>query len=381
MGNRYEQNKTATILICSIRLIGDVILTTPLIDLLHRHYPEASIDLLIAAGSGSFLRQDPRIRNVIEVKSRQIGVKNEESTATFLKQIFRKYDLAINMNASDRGNIATALAGYRERIGFYEDKGALGSFWKRLLLSKALPYDTECHTARVCEMVAGSLGITVDRLKVSIYWNEEDKRVVQRALQEGQQTKPYIVMHPFARWDYKYWPLENFVRLNDQLFETFGLRCVWTSSPSPDELVLLEKYAGLCRHKPVTIPGSLSLNQITCLIADSALYIGLDTAISHLAASTSVPMIALYGPTLTRRWFPWNNEGPIDQFAGCERNRLRNGQIILLQESCINENCIRPDCQNQCLPRIRPEQVFAEAKQLLQEQGFKLLKPDSAGDA
>ena len=52
-------------LIINIRLIGDVILTTPLIGLLKEAYPDAAIDLLVNRGTGEFLEKDPRVRGVI----------------------------------------------------------------------------------------------------------------------------------------------------------------------------------------------------------------------------------------------------------------------------------------------------------------------------
>jgi len=329
--------------------------------------------LLVAAGTGSFLKKDPRVRSIIEVKSKQIEADADNSTFTILKRIFRNYDLAISMNASDRGNIAAILAGRRDSLGFYENKGLLKSFWRKLLLGKAIPYDTECHAVRICEKVADSLNIPVNKLKVIIYWDKNDACAVNDALKMDSNSQPYIVMHPFARWDYKYWPMDNFVQLNDRLFESFGIRTVWTSSPAKNELEQLDKYSAKCRHKPLTIPGNLTLNQITCLIAGSCLYIGLDTAVTHLAASTNVPMIALYGPTITRRWSPWNNTGAIDQFADCNRGKVYNGHILLFQENCKYENCIRPLCNDQCMTRIQAEQVYSDATQLLQKSGFKML--------
>src|SRR3989339_617406 len=50
-----------------------------------------------------------------------------------------------------------------------------------------------------------------------------------------------------------------------------------------------------------------------CLLVRASLYVGLDTAVSHLAATTGVPMVVLFGPTIAERWSPWNNEGPVEQ--------------------------------------------------------------------
>ena len=41
------------------------------------------------------------------------------------------------------------------------------------------------------------------------------------------------------------------------------------------------------------------------IIAQAKLYIGPDTGITHLAAATGIPVIALYGPTNPVKWAPW----------------------------------------------------------------------------
>jgi ADP-heptose:LPS heptosyltransferase len=46
-------------------LIGDVILTSPLVDLLKKQWPEVKIDFLVNRGTGEFLKSDPRINAVM----------------------------------------------------------------------------------------------------------------------------------------------------------------------------------------------------------------------------------------------------------------------------------------------------------------------------
>jgi heptosyltransferase-3 len=370
MTSIQDSTHPETILICSIRVIGDVILTTPLVGMLREAYPHAAIDLMIAAGTGSFLRQDPRVRNIIEVSSKNVGGKRSlREDIGILGRVFKKYDLAINMNASDRGNLAVVCAGRNVRVGFYENKGFVKDGWKKRFLSHPLPYDTAGHTAHLCKLVAEALGFDVSRLEVKLYWNDDDVRFVKSRLETLPKGNGYVVIHPFARWEYKFWPMESFVGLSDEIARNFGLTPVWTAAPTPSECELLEQYASQCRYRPICIRGEFTLNQMACLIAGSQLYLGLDTAISHIAATTGVPMIALYGPTAMKRWFPWNNSAAADQFYDCSRGTFRNGQIVAIQQECDHPNCVRERCASPCMPRISRDEVFAQAAQLLVESG------------
>jgi len=370
MTSIQDSKHPETILICSIRVIGDVILTTPLVGILSEAYPHAAIDLMVAAGTGPFLRQDPRVRNIIEVSSKNVGGNRSlREDIGVLGRIFKRYDLAINMNASDRGNLAVVCAGRNVRVGFYENRGVVKDGWKKLLLSHPLPYDTAGHTAHLCKLVAEALGLEVSRLEVKLYWNDDDSRVVSSRLATLPKGSGYFVIHPFARWEYKFWPMESFVRLSDEIARKYGLIPVWTAAPAPRECELLEQYASQCRYPPIRIPGEFSLNQMACLVAGSQLYLGLDTAVSHIAASTGVPMIALYGPTALNRWFPWNNSAAADQFYDCPRGTFRNGHIVVIQQECDHPGCVHERCASPCIPRISQEEVFAQAAQLLAESG------------
>jgi heptosyltransferase-3 len=119
----------------------------------------------------------------------------------------------------------------------------------------------------------------------------------------------------------------------------------------------------------LAIRGDFSLNQMACLISGARFYLGLDTAVSHIAASTGVPMIALYGPTAMNRWFPWNNQGAADQFYDCPRGTFRNGQILSIQQECEHPGCVHERCVSPCIPRIQVDEVINGALALLEEFG------------
>jgi heptosyltransferase-3 len=122
---------------------------------------------------------------------------------------------------------------------------------------------------------------------------------------------------------------------------------------------------------PILIPGTCTLNQIACLIQGAFLYLGLDTAISHIAASTGVPMLALYGPTEMWRWHPWSNAILLrDYEQPVGRGTFRSGSIVAMQAGCEHYPCIRPNCyaqgvENPCMMAITVLDAFREITGLL----------------
>ena len=360
-----------SILVVCIRLIGDVILSTPLIGILKSAYPEAEIDILVNRGTGEFLETDPRIRTVMYTQNREGGKPIGKPEPGYFARIFRHYDMAINLNASDRGNIAVLLAGTRTRVGFYPGGSAWKEFWKKLLLTHPVPFPFAIHVARICELVAKALGIPVERLEAKVYWDAGDEATVSTRLRQGGVDAPFFVIHPFARWSYKFWLAERFAQTSDAVAVRHGIVPVWTSSPDPVETRLLKEAAALCRIRPVALAGEFTLNQMTCLLSKASLYIGLDTAVSHLAATTGVPMVVLFGPTIAERWSPWNNEGPVVQQCPLPRGTQRQGSMLLIQKDWPCVPCGKAGCddrggESRCMTAIEVVEVLDAVDAVLQ---------------
>ena len=375
MGKQQEQTKMTptSILIANIRLIGDVILTTPLIGLLKDAYPDAAIDLLVNRGTGEFLEKDPRVRTVIYSDGNVTGARRTKGG--YLGRIFRRYDLAINMNASDRGNIAVLVASRRWRVGIYYGNQFWKDVWKRLFFSHPIPYPFPIHYARLCQVIAERLGLKVNRLEAKVFWDAHDEARVDSLLSALAVKGDYFVIHPFARWRYKYWQLEKFADVSDaiaaKLRPAAGMDLIAGRRRAPG--------AGRCRQPcavfvPALIPGDLNLNQMTCLLSRSALYVGLDTAISHLAATTGIPMVALYGPTHTDWWSPWNNDGPVAQQCPLPRGKQRTGSIIVIQKDmpcvpCGQAGCDGNGIEPPCMLEIEVSEVLDAVAELMGERG------------
>ena len=94
-----------------------------------------------------------------------------------------------------------------------------------------------------------------------------------------------VVIQPFSGSPRKNWPLDRFQELARRL----PLPVEWIAGPEE------------------TLPGALRFDdlwQLANWISGASLYIGNDSGITHLAAATGVPAIALFGATDSRVWAP-----------------------------------------------------------------------------
>src|SRR5207247_9868911 len=97
--------------------------------------------------------------------------------------------------------------------------------------------------------------------------------------------------------------------------------------------------------------GEFSLAELRALLDRAALYIGGDSGPLHVAATTRVPIVGLYGPTLPARSAPWRDEGCVTESVDIRDLPCR---------PCDQRVCAPGDFR--CLTRIRPEQVAQAAE-------------------
>jgi ADP-heptose:LPS heptosyltransferase len=100
--------------------------------------------------------------------------------------------------------------------------------------------------------------------------------------------------------------------------------------------------------------GDFDLAELRALVARSRLFVGGDTGPLHVAATTSTPIVAVYGPTLPARSAPWRN--PLHVSEAVEVSDLAC-------RPCDQRVCEPGDYR--CLAAITPAQVVEAAERAL----------------
>ena len=106
------------------------------------------------------------------------------------------------------------------------------------------------------------------------------------------------------------------------------------------------------------------------LLKRARVFIGPDTSVTHLAAASGCPTVALFGPMDPRVWGPFPAGGLSEPWAasGTIQNR---GNVFLVQNPlpclpCTFEGCERRiDSTSACLDELQPAQVLAAVDRAL----------------
>ncbi len=345
---------TPRILVVALRRLGDVLLTTPLIRSVKRAYPDAAIDALVFAGTQGVLAGNPDLKDVLTIPSDP----NLGETLALLRRTAKRYDLALSTQTGDRPTTLAIVAG-RQSVGLLEANG-LAAAAKRFLLSRSCVTDRDRHRVLDILRLTELVGIPAHAEVVCPAGATRSDLV---------PAKSYAVIHAAPMFTYKRWAMDGWRKLAVALRER-GLGAVVTGAAS-DRTYLDEIWqSGDHASEVVRLDGKLEWPELSAVIGAARTYIGPDTAITHLAAATGVPTVALYGPTDPRIWGPWPRGG-LDRAWEPSGTIQRRGNVWLVQNPllclpCQQEGCDRRlNSRSQCLDELTVMQVVSAVDEAL----------------
>jgi heptosyltransferase-3 len=342
----------ARILVVALRRIGDVLLTTPLIRSLKRAFPDAAIDALVFAGTEGILAGNPDLAGVITMR--------ESESRQLARALWGRYDLALSTQSGDRPTLFAWMAG-RASAGFVAGQGAMAQL-KRLALAYSVAADEKRHRVEEVLELAVALGIPVSRDLVC-----PAGPVRTGVLPAGK----YAVVHVGPMYRYKRWYAEGWRALAAALAGR-GLDVVATGGPSVEDRRYGDEVWGEAPglHR---LDGVLTWPELAAAIAGARVFVGPDTSITHLAAATGAPTVALYGPTDPRRFGPWAAGGAPPWSAAGTIQRRANVWLVQNPLPCLpcqKEGCERRlESFSRCLDELSVRQVLSAVEQALASRG------------
>jgi heptosyltransferase-3 len=341
------------ILVITLRRLGDVLLTTPLIRSIRRGFPQATLHVLVFRGSDAILRGNSDADRVLTMSERpSLG-----ETLALARDLFRRYDLVVSTQSGDRPTLFALIAG-RRRVGLVPRPGMTGARWKRHAYHVAIIPEPETH--RVTQLMALARALGLDGAAEIVCPRGA-------ALPSFAAREPYAVLHANPFYQYKRWTDAGWRALARDLHDR-GLAIVASQGPDPAERAYLD---GLWQAagSPVTRV-HLDWPELAGLLQRAAVYVGPDTSTTHLAAASGCPTIALYGPTSPRLIGPWPVGGlvrPWDR-SGTIQNR-GNVWVVQNPQPCLP--CEKLGCEghlesfSKCLDELSPGQVLMAIDQAL----------------
>jgi lipopolysaccharide heptosyltransferase III len=349
-GGRIDLPARPRILVVSLRRLGDVLLTTPLIRSLRAAWPDATIDALVFADTAGILAGNPDLNGVVAMPVQSGGARGLALAA----RLWRKYDLAISTQTGDRPTFFAVAAG---RLRIAPADQTFNGRLKRAWLHRSVPFARQAHRVEQILQLADAAGIA-----------RVPQLVAPRPrVFDGMPAGDYAVIHAAPMFRYKLWTAEGW-RAVAAALASRGLEVIATGGPAEAERRYLDEVwagAGVTR-----IDGRLDWPQLAGLLSKARAYVGPDTSVTHLAAAAGCPTVAIYGPTDPRLWGPWPTGGlaAVWDAAGSVQHR---GNVWLVQNPLPCMPCQLEGCERRlgsysaCLDELAPQRVIAAVDQAL----------------
>ena len=350
---------TKKILIIIQRSNGDILLSQTLITALYEYYKSPQIDLLVNDDTLSVARLLPNINFIHTFSYKKKRENRWKQEKDIIASVFRKYDLSINLTASDRSVLYAIFASKNSISAIEKDNSK--SWWKKSLLTHYYYFDTTKHILLNNLEPLNFLKIKhtnilgkpkVSEVTIARIKNKLDKKGI----------KDFVIFHPSAQYNYKIYPQHLRHELLARL-SSLDIGVVITGSNNQIDTAIKNQLPAL--PNVFDLIGETTLEEYFALSELSLVYIGMDTLNMHIAAAQNKRIFAIFGQTNLRMWSPWSNQL---QKSASEDMPIQNyGNITIFQANipcvaCGNAGCDNEHGKSECLDHISPQMVFNEVK-------------------
>ena len=307
---------TPKILIVRRDNIGDLICTLPLIASIRKLHPTARIDLLVNSYSSAVAANNPDIDHLyVYTKAKHrgegqsvLGVHARRLWMTLQLRLAR-YDWLVLANAGcmPRPLRWARQVGAKNIVGFSAE-GCQGAE----ILTHPIPFvrRTGVHEVEYLMQLLQPFGAVTDIPAARITPEPNALAAARRLLRPAGDAKPLVGINISARLPSQQWPAERFIELIHQL--QAEARCVLFWAPGsqsnnghPGDDEKADEILNACAGVDVTAYPTQSLSQLIAGISVTDLLVTADGGALHIGAACNKPIVALFGDSDSRQWYPW----------------------------------------------------------------------------
>lgn len=168
------------------------------------------------------------------------------------------------------------------------------------------------------------------------------ERFSERFTRQLVSHKSLVAIHPGASVSYKLWPQDYFVELVRGL-EARDFQVLWVGAGQLDQEIVDAVMAQLPGSSALSLCNQLDFCSLVALFQRCHCFVGSDSGPMHLAASTGLPVLALFGPSVEAIWAPLGD----------------NSRVLRGSKAC-GKDCDAWHCEfsYHCLTSLSPDQVL-----------------------
>ena len=295
-----SEKQLGKVLIIQTAFIGDVILSTPIIEKIHQYYPNAQIDFLLRKGNEALLVDHPYIHELLIWDKRAGKYKDLIRVLGIIRK--NRYDLVVNLQRFGSTGLLTALSKAKQTIGF--DKNPFS-----FLFSHKVPHKIGEGMHEVKRNLQLISKITDSEIiPPKLYPPAKDYEVA-----DEYKAIPYICIAPTSVWFTKQFPIGKWIALIDTI--PFKERIYLLGAPSDTDACESIK-TSTTHPNVINLAGKLTLLQSAALMKNAVLNYVNDSAPLHLASAVNANTCVVFCSTVPAfGFYPLANFSEIVEIA------------------------------------------------------------------
>jgi ADP-heptose:LPS heptosyltransferase len=357
---------SSKILLIRLRLIGDVVFTTPAVRAIRQQFPDAHLTYVVEEAAAPVLEGNPHLDEVVVLK-RSGGLRQLAGDVALARRLrSARYDVVVDFHGGPRSSLLAWLCGAPVRIGY----AVVGRSWMYTL---RIPRSRELRPRHSVENQWDLLAAfhipppTPSTFPVEMAADPRARAVVSARLEAAGVHAGHrlIVAHVSANSTFRRWPRDSFAETVATLAAASAdRRVIVTSGPSESDAVDhvvrgAWRRLGDAQADRVLQCGEFSIAELRALLDQAALYIGGDTGPLHVASTTRIPIVGIFGSTLPVRSGPWRSTADVTEAVDVGPLPCR---------PCDQRVCAPGDFR--CLTWLEPVRVVAAAERALALAGM-----------
>lgn len=317
--------------------LGDAVMATPALELLHARFPTARFTYIGSSLSCALFERDPRVARLIVDDSKH--AKNRLQGILHLARRVGQHDLAITFQNNFLSALLLFLSHTPKRLGYAKE-------WRSPLLTHAPKIPASLHQveryAKLIEPLLGEDHPPIPPL-----------HIVHEPSPKPLSTPKLIGINPGATYgSAKRWGEAHFTTLIAALLARgYGVVLFGGAGEVEGNAKILSALPPSPRLLDLT--NQTSLDSLIDTIATLDLFITNDSGPMHLATALGVNLIALFGPTDASETSPWQAQN----------------RAILLSKNLPCSPCKKRICplhHHHCMSLLAPEEVLEAALGILE---------------
>ncbi|MBK9099890.1 MAG: glycosyltransferase family 9 protein [bacterium] len=338
--SKIKKDEIKKILCIKPRGIGDIILSTIVLENLKDAFPHSEIHYLTEEFAKRAVENNPFISKVLTFN------KEDFILSTIRKVRKEKYDLILDLWSNPKTAQITFFSGAKYRVGFekrgrnyaYNYRGKNGTMGN--------------HAAEDNLVLLNELDIPIISKKILFKTNSEERSFAKKLFEQTFPKKGTIIIGiiPSGGWDSKRCEVSKWIEICKEIQKKFDAHFLILWGPG-DEKDAEEIRVGLTLN-PILAPNS-SFGQMSALIEKCDLVIANDSGPMHAAAALNIPTIGIFGPTNPENHRPYSE---------------KSGYVIHSELHCIKCNKLVCPYGHECMFELPTEKFLIDIDKLLNQQ-------------